>query len=256
MLLKVNKLTKIFGGLTAVQALDFNINEGELLALVGPNGSGKTTVFNMLTGVHKPTRGKIVLMGQDIVGNKPHEIAACGIGRTFQITKLFNQVSTLQNVLMGFHCVTKTGLWGAISRHSRARQEEDECREKALELLALMGLKDARDRIAENLSSAEHRRLMITVALATNPKLLLLDEPIAGMGQSEIDELMSMITKIRENGVTILLIEHNMRVVMDISDRIIVLNSGVKIAEGKPEEIANNEAVVEAYLGRDDNAQY
>jgi len=256
MLLQVNSLTKVFGGLSAVQDLDFDLHEGELLALVGPNGSGKTTVFNMLTGVHKPTRGKIIFRGRDIAGYKPHQVAARGIGRTFQITKLFNQVSTLQNVLMGFHCVTKAGVWGAISRHGRARQEEAACREKAMALLELMGLVNSRDRIAENLSSAEHRRLMIAVALATDPKLLLLDEPIAGMSRSEIDELLGMISKIREKGITVLLIEHNMRVVMDVSDRIVVLSYGVKIAEGNPEEIAKDEAVIEAYLGRDDNAQY
>lgn len=256
MLLTVKNLTKMFGGLAAVSDLDFDLREGELLALVGPNGSGKTTVFNMLTGVHKPTRGKIIFEGQNIAGNKPHQIAACGIGRTFQITRLFNKVSVLQNVLTGFHCATGTGVWGALARHRRFREEEERCREEAKELLELMGLAHSKDRIAENLSSAEHRRLMITVALATKPRLLLLDEPIAGMGKPEIDELMGMIKKIRDKGITILLIEHNMRVVMDISDRVVVLSYGLKIAEGKPEEIVNNEAVIEAYLGRDDNAQY
>jgi branched-chain amino acid transport system ATP-binding protein len=256
MLLQVNQLTKKFGGLTAVQDLDFVIKEGELLSLVGPNGSGKTTVFNLLTGVHKPDDGEIIFKGDNIAGCKPYEIAARGIGRTFQLTKLFNQVSTMQNVLTGLHCRTKTSFWGAISRYKGARLEEESSLEKAKELIDLMGLSHVAGQPAENLSSAEQRRLMIAIAMASDPTLLLLDEPIAGMGAAEINELLGMLRKIRERGISVLLIEHNMRVVMGVSDRIAVLNYGVKIAEGLPEEIARNEAVIEAYLGRDADAPH
>lgn len=256
MLLQVNKLTKKFGGLAAVQNLDFSLKKGELLGLVGPNGSGKTTVFNLLTGVHKPDGGEIIFKGRNIAGRKPHEIASWGIGRTFQITKLFNQISTLQNVMTGLHCRTNTGVWGALSGHSRARKEEEDSLQRTKELLELMGLSHAEEVPAENLSSAEQRRLMIAIALATDPELLLLDEPIAGMGTAEIDELMGMLSLIREKGVSILLIEHNMKIVMGVSDRVAVLNYGVKIAEGLPDEIANNEVVIEAYLGRDADAPH
>lgn len=250
MLITTEKLTKYFGGLGAVIDLDLSVKEEEIVGLLGPNGSGKTTAFNLLTGVHKPTGGKIYFNGRDITAHKPYDITVHGIGRTFQITKLFDRVSALQNVLTGMHCRTRNGVWRALIRDKKSRYEEEVSVHKSIELLELAGLAHAKDQIAENLPSAEQRRLMIAIAMATDPKLLLLDEPTAGMNAEEIDQLINIIGKIRSRGIAVLLIEHNMRVAMSICERLVVLNYGKKIAEGLPQEIANNEEVIEAYLGR------
>jgi branched-chain amino acid transport system ATP-binding protein len=251
MLLQVQGLTKYFGGLAAVSDLDFHVEKGEILGIIGPNGSGKTTLFNLVTGVHKPNRGKILFTGAEIAGERPYRIAEMGIARTFQITKLFGRVSTFSNVMMGLHSRTGAGVWGALGRGSRTRQEEEESRRKALQILEFTGLSQIQDRPAELLSSEQQRRLMIAIALATEPKLLLLDEPTAGMSAEETDAVVELIGKMRGKGITLLLIEHNMKMAMNICNRLIALENGEKIAEGFPEQIANNEKVIEAYLGRD-----
>ncbi len=251
MLLQVQGLTKYFGGLAAVSDLDFHVEKGEILGIIGPNGSGKTTLFNLVTGVHKPSKGKILFAGMEITGEKPYRIAEMGIARTFQITKLFGRVSTFSNIMMGLHSRTGAGVWGALGRGTRTRQEEEESRRKALQILEFAGLSQVQDRPAELLSSEQQRRLMIAIALATEPKLLLLDEPTAGMSAEETDTVVELMGKMRDKGITLLLIEHNMKMAMNICNRLVALENGEKIAEGLPEQIANNEQVIEAYLGRD-----
>jgi len=231
--------------------LDFHVEKGEILGVIGPNGSGKTTLFNLMTGVHKPTRGKILFEGQDIGGKSPYRIAETGIARTFQLTKLFGRVPVSTNVLMGLHCRTGTGVWGALTRGGRAQREEEGSRQKVLGILEFTGLSSVQGRAAELLSSEEQRRLMIAIALATEPKLLLLDEPTAGMSAEETDVVMKLMDQMHKKGITLLLIEHNMKMAMNICNRIVALENGTKIAEGPPAQISSNERVIEAYLGRD-----
>lgn len=248
--LKAANICHSFGGLMALKDIDFAINYGEIIGLIGPNGAGKTTLFNLFTGHYAPTRGEIFFNDQQINGLKPYQITPLGIARTFQNIRLFGQMSVLDNVLTGQHCRTVTGLFGAIVRTPGSTREEARAHKTALEMLHFVNLGDKKSEYASNLSYGERRRLEIARALATDPTLLLLDEPAAGMNPLETAELIDLIRQIRiEMGKTILLIEHDMKVVMGISERVTVLNYGKKIAEGTPGEVQKNEAVIKAYLG-------
>jgi branched-chain amino acid transport system ATP-binding protein len=250
-LLTAENLRKEFGGLVAVNDVDFTIPEGSIISLIGPNGAGKTTFFNMLTGMYAPTSGRIVFDGVEVTDKPPHAITALGIGRTFQNIRLFQQMTALENVLVGMHPRLKGGILGSIIGTPRVRREERKAHERARELLRFSGLRGRDDELSRNLPYGDQRRLEVARALATEPKLLLLDEPTAGMNPQETDAFTAFVGKLRsEEKLTVLLIEHDMRVVMGISDRVTVLDYGEKIAEGAPKEIQRNERVIEAYLGR------
>lgn len=251
-LLKATKLSKVFGGLKAVSNFEVIIEKGELIGLIGPNGAGKTTAFNLLTGVYEPTTGEIELDGKSVVGLKPYQITQQGLARTFQNIRLFAELSVLDNVKIAYHFHVKYGILESVFRMGRYHKEEAEIEKKAIELLEIFQLADKKDEISKNLSYGEQRRLEIARALAAQPKLLLLDEPAAGMNPQETQELMKMIQWIKEKfDLTILLIEHDMNLVMNVCERIYVLEYGSIIAEGVPEEIKNNPRVIEAYLGEE-----
>ena len=251
-LLAAEDVSKIFGGLVAVSEVNFEIAPRSIASIIGPNGAGKTTFFNMLTGLYRPTTGRITFGGRNITAKRPDIITAMGVARTFQNIRLFATMTAVENVMVGRHARMRAGLFGSILRTPAVRREERETRERAREILDYVGLRsDQFEHIAANLSYGDQRRVEIARALASEPSLLLLDEPTAGMNPQESARLTEFMEQLREErGLTILLIEHDMKVVMEVSERITVLDHGEKIAEGKPAEIRENERVVEAYLGK------
>ncbi len=251
-MLVASDVSKIFGGLVAVEDVSFSITRRSIVSIIGPNGAGKTTFFNMLTGLYKPTYGAITFDGRNITGKRPDRIMAQGLARTFQNIRLFATMSALENVMVGQHSRMKAGLFGSILRPPGVRREEREVADKARESLSYVGLReDLHDQMAVELSYGDQRRVEIARALASDPQMLLLDEPTAGMNPNESRGLTDFMRKLRdERDLTILLIEHDMQVVMGVSERITVLDHGQKIAEGDPQEVRANERVIEAYLGK------
>jgi branched-chain amino acid transport system ATP-binding protein len=253
-LMRVEEVSKEFGGLVAVNAVSVDVPTGSIVSIIGPNGAGKTTLFNMLTGLYKPTSGRVILGDRDVTGARPDIITSRGVARTFQNIRLFSAMTAIENVMVGRHARMGAGLFGSILRTPKVRREEAAVRERAAEILEYVGLKPAQfGSLSTNLSYGDQRRVEIARALASEPRLLLLDEPTAGMNPQESSQLTGFMRKMQKDlDLTILLIEHDMRVVMDVSERITVLDHGEKIAEGGPEEVRSNERVIEAYLGKQD----
>ncbi|MBP1971266.1 branched-chain amino acid transport system ATP-binding protein [Virgibacillus natechei] len=253
MVLKVEQLTKAFGGLTAVDNVDLDVKEGDIQAIIGPNGAGKSTFFNLISGFHPSTSGNISYKGESIEKMQPNKVAKLGIARTFQTTNLFEDATVMDNVIIGNRLRTKSGLWDAILRTKREQREEEESIQKAYESLEFIELSHLADAPIGSITQEQRKRVAFALALATNPKLVLLDEPAAGVNPDETDGLAYLIKKIAKSGITVCLIEHKMSMIMSLADRIMVLNQGKRIAEGTPEEIQHNQVVIEAYLGSEEN---
>jgi len=249
-LLETKRLTKRFGGVLAIDELDFHIEKGEILGLIGPNGSGKTTFFNVVTGFLKPNGGQIIFEGHDITGHQPHEIARRGIVRTFQLNLLFNSFTVVDNVCMAFHLHRTKGPLSAFLNTKASRREDQALLNKAMQILEFVGMVDRKEQLAAELSYGWQKTLTLAIGVAADPALLLLDEPLTGISPSRVEAIAALIKMANKKGVTVCMIEHNVRLIMDLCNRIVALNFGEKIADGPPEEVAHNEDVVEAYLGR------
>ncbi|MBO0961819.1 ABC transporter ATP-binding protein [Neobacillus sp. MM2021_6] len=247
--LETRNLTKRFGGLVAVNNVDFSIEQGKINAIIGPNGAGKSTFFNLISGFHRPSSGQVIFKGQDISTLPSNKIAVLGVARTFQTTNLFEQSTVLDNVIVGHRLRTRSNLVDAIFRTPRLKREEAECREKAMEVLEFVELNKVAEKLVGSLTQEEKKRTAFALALATDPEIVFLDEPAAGVNPDETDGLAELMNKMVDKGITVCLIEHKMQMIMKIADKIMVLNYGEKIAEGRPEEIQNNETVIKAYLG-------
>ena len=250
LLLKTEKLTKRFGGLTALADISMSIDTGEIVGLIGPNGSGKTTLFNCISGFYQPDEGRVLLQGEECTHFQPHQIAKRGISRTFQLAKLFYNLPVIENVMLARHLTRKAGFLSSLVKSRKFRAEEREAQEAALKLIDLVELTAARDKIARDLPYGSQRLLTLAIALSSNPKLILLDEPTAGMNQKEAAKLGEILRRINANGVTLFLVEHNMKFVMGLSERIVVLNYGEVISQGPPDQVRSDECVIDAYLGK------
>jgi branched-chain amino acid transport system ATP-binding protein len=250
-LLEVRELTKYFGGLAAVSEVSFDATAGEILGIIGPNGAGKTTVFNLISGAHRLSSGSVIFDGEDIANRKPSAIVRKGIARTFQLATVFQHMTVLESMLVAFYLESKFKLWDAIYETHSIKKREENIKQRAYEAIAFVGLKGMENRLVGKLPHGHRKSLGLAMAMATSPKVLLLDEPVGGMNAAEVAHMITLIKELHEKGITILLVEHNLKMVMNLCGRIVVLNFGKKIAEGAPDEIRGNKDVVAAYLGSD-----